>query len=92
MSTNEDRFAKHLTYMGSLKNHQINGKGIIGFGIPVTLTGSHNPYLTYPVAGVLVILEQGMDLSIIDAVFHVSKPDGSLGAPCVVRNPTFTHG
>lgn len=77
-------------FFESLKNHQITGKGIVGFGLPVTLTDSDNQYLSYPIRGVIVILEQGTDLSIIKAVFHVRDPaSDSLGPPVSVGHPRF---
>jgi hypothetical protein len=78
-------------FHASLEVHQIKGKGIIGFGLPVTLHGSENEYIRYPSQGVLVINEQGVDLSVINAVFHCSNEDGSLGAPCRVKRPIFTY-
>ena len=74
----------------SLRNHQITGKGTVGFPLFVTLTQSDNQHLQYPIRGVLVINEQGMDLRIIQAVFHELREDGSLGPPVTAENPRFT--
>lgn len=73
----------------SLDNHGIPCAGITNFGLRGVLINSDNKYLRYPVNGVLVIVEQGTDLS-IKAVFHRLKSDGSLEAPVVVGNPMFT--
>jgi hypothetical protein len=71
----------------SLKAHQIKPHN--GFALKVRLMASENEYIRYPAKGVLHVLEQGSDLSIIVAVFHVAYPDGRLGSPVVVRNPRF---
>ncbi len=75
----------------SMKDHQIKGKGISGLALMVTLTASENTYLTYPVRGALVILEQGTTLGINVAVFHRLEDDGRLGAPSRVVAPVFTY-
>ena len=54
--------------------------------IRVSLLGSHNTYITYPVYGILTILETGNDNSIINAIF---QEEG--GAPVVVKRPTFLY-
>jgi hypothetical protein len=78
-------------FFKSLKIHQIRGKGTIGFGQVVNLTSSDNDYIKYPCKGVLDIIEQGMDLSIIVAVFHQMKDDGSLGPPQRVGKVKFNN-
>lgn len=79
-------------FFDSLKAHQIPCQGISNFGLPVTLLASDNTYLQYPVQGVIVILEHGMNLTIIKAVFHRQQDDGSLGAPVSVPNARFEYG
>lgn len=76
----------------SMKVHQIRGAGISGFAQKVTLTDSDNTYMAYPAKGVLVILEQGTDLSIIKAVFHRLHEDNTLGPPVSAYRPAFTAG
>jgi hypothetical protein len=78
-------------FQDSLRDHQINGKGIVGFSQVVTLHSSENPHFNYPVKGIITIIEQGNDLSIVSAVFRQFRDDGSLNAPVVVKNPVFTH-
>lgn len=74
-------------FLKSLELHQIKLCG--GFAQRVMLEKSDNPYFHYPVLGVVVILEQGIDLSIISAIFHKEKADGSLGAPAVIKNAKY---
>lgn len=81
---------KRRNFHESMRIHQIKPKN--HFNLPVTITGSDNTYLQYPVSGVINIIEQGTNLSIIVAVFRQFRPDGSLGAPVSVRNPKFTFG
>lgn len=81
----------NMKFLNSLQAHQIKGHGIVGFPLSVELLSSANDCLSYPVKGVIVIQEQGTDLSIISAVFHRLNDDGSLGAPVVVKRPVFTH-
>lgn len=76
----------------SFKVQQIKGAGISGFSQMVTLTSSSNPHLDYPCKGVLRILEQGTDLSIVNAVFHRLHDDNTLGPPVSARAPVFTYG
>lgn len=73
----------------SMDIQQIKGAGISWFSLPVTLTASDNTYIKYPANGVIRFCEQGTNLSIIKAVFHALKADGSLGAPVEVKNPVF---
>lgn len=79
------------TFYASLKNHSITGQGISGFSLVVVLHKSENKYIAYPAVGVLRVLEQGTDLSIIKAVFHLLAGDGKLGPPVVVKRPSFSH-
>lgn len=74
----------------SMKVHQI--RCTQGFAMRVTLTDSDNTYMAYPAKGVLVILEQGTDLSIIGAVFHPLHDDNTLGPPVSAYRPAFTAG
>lgn len=82
---------RRTAYHASLDNHCIKGKGIIGFGLRVRLDASVNECIPYPIKGVLVILEQGTDLSIIKAVFHMERDDGSLGPPVTADKPVFIY-
>lgn len=77
-------------FFESMKHQQIKGSGTSWFSLIVTLTGSENEYLTYPVKGVIRFCEQGMDLSIIYAVFHRMDDEGRLGPPVTVSKPKFT--
>jgi len=83
---------RRMIFDESMKVHQIKGAGISGFAQRVTLYSSDNPYMVYPVNGVLVINEQGVDLSIIKAVFHQLHEDNTLGPPVSVGNPVFATG
>lgn len=76
-------------FRNGLNTHQI---GIThNFAQVVTLLSGENHYLTFPVKGVLIISEQGTDLSILTAVFLKMETDGTLGAPVNVKNPIFTN-
>jgi len=75
----------------SMKNHHIEGKGLVGFGLPVILLSSDNEYLAPGVRGVMKIIEQGTDLRVIVAVFHRLTEDHNLGAPVECRNPVFVY-
>lgn len=75
----------------SLKTHRIKCAGTSWFSLPITLTDSDNNYLSYPVAGVIRFAEQGVDLSIIQAIFHALKDDGSLGPPVSAPNARFEY-
>lgn len=76
-------------FFDSLENHQIHIQH--GFALPVILKSSTNIFLTYPVKGVLYIFEQGVDLSILQGVFHHQKADGSLGPPVTADRPVFEY-
>lgn len=52
----------------------------------VTLTGSSNNRLAYPVAGVIEDAEIAVDGSMLWGAFRIRRPDGSLSCPVVVRN------
>lgn len=78
-----------VNYIGSLKSHNHQPKH---FSLPVTLESSDNGYLTYPVKGVIQAIEQGMNLTLVHAVFQVLNDDGTLSAKVVVKNPVFTYG
>jgi hypothetical protein len=83
---------RRAAYHASLATHQIRGKGTIGLGLPVVLISSDNPYLTPGARGVLVIIEQGTDLSANVAVFHKLDPvSHKLGPPVRCRNPVFVY-
>lgn len=82
--------ARRENFFESLKQHSIKGKGTIGYTQIVTLTESDNGYLRYPVRGALTIIEQGVDLSPIVAVFRTLNEDGTLGVPVETRRPKFT--
>lgn len=84
--------ARRSNYHQSLENHQVRGKGTIGFGLPVVLLSSENPYLAPGARGVLVIIEQGVDLSVIVAVFHrLDETNHTLGPPVECRKPVFVY-
>lgn len=72
-----------------LRNHRI--KPVHWFSLPVVLEGSDNPYLDYPAQGVIRICEQGTNLSVISAIFHVLGDDGVFGPAVEVRNPRFRY-
>ena len=85
------RSVRVANFFKSLDNHQIKSTGSdVWFNLVVTLTASDNPYLQYPVTGVIRVVEQGTHLGISKAVFHQLNADGTLGAPVVVDNPVFT--
>lgn len=75
----------------SLNTHRIKCAGTSWFSLPITLTASDNNYLSYPIAGVIRFAEQGVDLSIIQAIFHALKDDGSLGPPVSAPNARFEY-
>jgi hypothetical protein len=75
----------------SLKAHQIKCAGTSWFSLPVTLEASDNSFLTYPVDGVIRFAEQGVNLTIITAIFHRLNDDGSLGAPVGANNARFQY-
>lgn len=93
MNVNSTRTqARRSAYHASLQNHQIKGKGTIGFGLPVILLSSENPYIVPGTRGVLVIIEQGVDLSVIVAVFHaLNETSHALGPPVSCRKPVFVY-
>ncbi len=74
-------------FYDSLGNHQIKPRN--GWALLVELLGSDNKAIKYPAIGVLVCFEQGVGLQISQAIFHIQKPDGSLGAPITARRPRF---
>lgn len=86
------RDVQHAIFDESLKVHQIRCAGISGFAQKAQLLRSDNPHMTYPAFGVLVILEQGTDLSIIKAVFHKRHDDNTLGPPVSADHPHFIPG
>lgn len=57
----------------------------------VTLTGSTNTRLSYPVDGVIEDAEVGGDGIAIWAIFRVRHQDGGLSAPVVIRHFTTAH-
>lgn len=73
----------------SLNAHGLKG-GLVHTSLPVVLADSANKFITYPAVGVLTIMEQGTDLSIIVAVFRHLEDDGRLGVPVEVRRPRFS--
>jgi len=80
-----------LDYFDSLANHQLRPKS--GFALPVTLLESDNKYLKYPCDGVIVAFEHGMNLTLVQAVFHAYDwRRDVLGAPVVVKHPKFKYG
>lgn len=85
------RHEQRMNMHRSMDHHGIKGAGISWFSLPVTLMESQNDYISYPAKGILRICEQGTDLSVIAAVFHHLKDDGSLGPSVEVRRPIFTY-
>lgn len=82
-----DKRTKDMNFYESLKNQQI--KLHPGFAQKIRLLSSSNTYFKYPVIGVLVAIEQGIDLSINHCVFHKLNEDGTLSAPALVKKPVY---
>ena len=74
-----------------MKDHQIKSGGTSWFSLPVVLEASDNPCISYPSVGVIRFSEQGVDLSIINAIFHQMSYDGRLGPPVSAKNPRFRY-
>ena len=57
----------------------------------VTLKSSENPYLDYPINGLLELFEIGTDGQLISGVWRGLNPNGGYYAPCAVRNVEFVY-
>lgn len=91
-TTSEDaKKAIRINFYDSLKHQQLKTQGICRISLPVTLTGSDNEYLKYPVRGVLTMLEQKTDLRMGATIFNRLLEDGSLDVPVRVSNPKFIY-
>ncbi len=83
------RFDQRMTTYESMKHHQLHP--VQHPQLMVTVTNSDNPYMDYPVSGVLHMHEIGTDLHVSQSVFHKLLDDGSLGPPVRMENVKFEY-
>jgi hypothetical protein len=83
---------RRANFQDALDRHQIKGKGLVGLSLPVVLLSSDNPYLSPGARGVLTIIEQGTDLSVIVATFRALVPTThSLDVAVECKRPVFVY-
>lgn len=67
------------------------GVGIVSAYLTVELLSSKNEYISHPAKGLIQISEIGTGGQVICAVFRELGNDGRLGAPVVVKEPSFKY-